>query len=291
MHGPGGAAAGDNRVPVSLSPASVPAAAGRSGTVLLDVTSEREASVVAVVERTGWKAPGGALGIQALGQIVRRGSSYLGLPQAGDSKAQTPVGQGKLSGEIRQECGYYAAVLAAPTDGRGFAVVGTTSGTARPNITSRLHDIAVDPRHVEAVRDLIKRLAKQKVAPNIERAYEIDLDGNGKPETLLQATHPDLNGDPAKYLRNHYSLLVVLPDVPAAEPAFTGYLQGARELAFFQVLTIDSAADVDGDGRPELLVRARNAEGWQTQVFRYDGSLKEIFHSVGGEGQCPGPAD
>lgn len=286
-----GASAKGNLAATSPSPDSRPASAGRSGVVLLDVTSEREASVVAVVERPGWRPPGGSLGTEVLRRIVRPGAIYLGLPQAAGSKEPIPVGQGKLSGEIREECGYYAAALVDPTDGRGFAVVGATSATARPNITPRLQELAVQPSYIEAVRELVKRVAKQKVTPTIERAYEIDLDGNGKPETLLQATHPDLNGDPAKYLRKYYSVLVVLSDVPGAEPVFTGYLQGARNFAFFEVLTIDSAADVDGDGKPELLVRARTAEGWQTQAFRYDGGLKEIFRSVGGEGQCPGAAD
>jgi hypothetical protein len=57
------------------------------------------------------------------------------------------------------------------------------------------------------------------------------------------------------------------------------------------VLTLDAVADVDLDGKLELLVRARHAEGWQTQIFRYSGALSEIFHSVGGEGQCPGASE
>jgi hypothetical protein len=60
-----------------------------------------------------------------------------------------------------------------------------------------------------------------------------------------------------------------------------------KDWAFFEVLTLDSVADVDLDGKRELLVRVRHAEGWQTQVFRYDGKLKELFRSVGGEGECP----
>ena len=58
-------------------------------------------------------------------------------------------------------------------------------------------------------------------------------------------------------------------------------------MASFEVLTLDAVADVDLDGTLELLVRARHAEGWQTQVFRYNGELNEVFHSVSGEGQCP----
>ena len=253
--------------------------------VLLDLQADREATVVAVIKGRQWLAPTAA-GTAELKRLAKKGSAYQLLPSS--TEPGSGAGRGKLSGKLRAECAEFYLGLAGRSAARGFAVVSAGSGESVRAVP--LQSTKIEPAYAAAVAGIVARIARQKVSPTIEQAYRIDLDGNGKPEVILQATHPDLNGDPAEYMPQYYSLIVVLADSPGAEPAFTGYLQGAKDMADFQVLTLDSVADLDLDGKRELLVRARHNEGWQTQVFAYDGKLKELFHSVGGEGQCPGSA-
>lgn len=222
--------------------------------------------------------------LRALGRLARPGTTYHTLPDA--SEGQRGSTTGKLAGKLVENCGDYYIGLAPPPPLGRFGVINVNSAGdhVRP---VEVQSVKIEPAHVAAVAGVIARLSKLKVVPTIERAYRADVDGNGKPEVILQATHPDLNGDPADYKRHYYSLIVVLPDVPGAEPAFTGYLQAVKDMASFEVVALDSVADVDLDGSAELLVRARHNEGWQTQVFAYDGKLHELFHSVGGERECP----
>jgi hypothetical protein len=235
------------------------------------------ATVVAVIEGHRWRAPELA-GAAVIARLARSGAPYEVLPAAG-SQTPGPGTRGELTGGVREVCHEFTLALRGLSGAQGFAVVGGARALPLPE-TKR------EPAHAAAVAALIARVAHVQVAPVVQHAYRVDLDGDGQPEVVLQATHPELEGDPAKLRRQHHSLIVVLSG-RGAEPAFTGYLQAARELADFQVLTLDSVTDVDGDGRPELLVRARHVEGWQTQVFRYNGRLEEVFRSTSGEGQCP----
>jgi hypothetical protein len=257
---------------------------------LLDVVSDKSATVVAVVRDGKWQAPELA-GAEVVKAVARAGTPFEVFFAGGQLEGVLAVlgargtpSHGELSGGMHEACNEFSLALTGPA-ARGFAVVGRAV-RALP-----LWKTKVEPAQAAAVAALIDRVAKVKVTPTIEHAYRVDLDGDGKPEVVLQATHPDLNGDPPKYKRQYYSLVVVLPGQGTGEPAFTGYLQAARDFAGFQVLTVDSAADADGDGRPELLVRARHSEGWQTQVFRYTGKLEEVFHSTSGEGDCPGAGE
>jgi hypothetical protein len=290
----GGAPDASEKVP----PANRPAAPLSRGTVseprlaaLLDISSEREAALVAIVGSQGWQAAD-LVGQGAIDRLSARGLSFQRISPATDPPAAgaTSDGTGTLAGGARTHCGDYYLPLARPAAVHGFAVVlAGGSEKDRAALTApRLQPVKALPAQVAAVAALIKRTIKRNVTATIEHAYRLDLDGNGTPELLLQATHPDLNGDPAKLKPGYYSLIVVLHDGDVSAPAFVGYLQGAKDFADFEVLTLDSAADIDLDGKAELLVRARHNEGWQTQVFRYDaGRLIELFRSVGGEGECP----
>jgi hypothetical protein len=266
--------------PASAAPPTAPAVEPRVS-ALLDIADDKEANVVAVIAGSGWQSAA-EVGGRVLRRLAKRKPAYQVFP-AVDSGMPGP-GKGKLSGRVRAKCGEYYFGLAGRSIAQGFAAVNTTGDPVPP---VQLQQVAVKPTYTKAVADLIARVAKVKVAPTIERAYSVDLDGNGKPEIILQATHPDLDGDPPDYKPEYYSLIVVLSDAAGVEPAFTGYLQAAKDWSSFEVLTIDSVADVDLDGKRELLVRSRFEEGWLTQVFRYDGKLKELFNSGGGERECP----
>ncbi len=252
---------------------------------LLDVQAENEAMVVAVVNGGAWQAAAVA-GKEVVARLARRGAAYQLFPAGAAEGTGTSTVKGTLDGKVREECADFFVELAAPATAQGFAAV-NTADEGEVVVAGPLQGAKIEQRDVVAVATVIERAAKIKIKPRIERAYHVDLDGNGKPETVLQATHPDLLGDPAKYKRQYYSLVVVIPDGDG-QPAFTGYLQASSDWAEFQVLSVDSVADVDRDGKRGLLLRVRHVEGWQTQVFRYDGkALKELFRSVGGEGECP----
>lgn len=290
--------AGAHAASQTVTPVNRPAAPPSRGTVseprlaaLLDISSEREATLLAIVGSQGWQAVD-VVGTGAIDRLSARGLSFQGISPATDPPAAgaTSEGTGTLAGGARTHCGDYYLPLARPAAVHGFAVVlaGGSEKDRAAMTTPRLQPVEALPAQVAAVAALIKRTIKRKVTATIEHAYRLDLDGNGKPELLFQATHPDLNGDPARLKPGYYSLIVVLHDGDVSAPAFVGYLQGTKDFADFEVLSLDSAADVDLDGKPELLVRARHSEGWQTQVFRYDaGRLIELFRSVGGEGECP----
>ena len=265
-------------------PTGAPVKPGTSA--LLDIfdAGAKEAKVVAVIDGSGWQSPG-LEQPRLLKRLVKGKPTYQVCPSP---RQETTVSvSGRLSGRLRSECGDYYAALARPSAAGGFAIV-SSAGTVGVAPPAPMQSVDVKPAYVAAVAGLIARATKLKVSPTIERAYSVDLDGNGKPEIVLQATHPDLQGAPPEYKPEYYSLIVVLPDAAGAEPVFAGYLQSVKDWDFFEVLEVDSVADVDGDGKPELLVRARFEEGWQTQVFRFDGKLKELFREVAGEGQCPG---
>jgi hypothetical protein len=247
--------------------------------LLMDVWSEREANIVAIAQGDVWKSAESEP--ELVRRLAARDAAYILLPSASAGTASAL--QGKLSGNVREDCFELRAELAAPSAALGFAIV-RDAPSAR---SAPLQSVAVEPSYVAAVAQVIEAASGLKLTPTIEHAYRVDLDGQGKPEIVLQATHPELAGDPAEYKPEYYSLLVVLSDDRSSTPAHTGYLQAAQSLGSFEVLALDAVADVDLDGKLELLVRARHAEGWQTRVFRYTGALNEIFHSVGGEGQCP----
>ena len=270
--------------PQASTPVPPPKAAGPLPAVsaLLDVQAEKEATVVAFIEGSVWKDASVA-GRAPLEALLKRGAPYRLFPTGASGSA--PVVDGALSGKLREQCGAFYAELAGPVANQGYAAVSTVR-SADVIAAIPLEPAKIEPRDATAVAAVIRGAAGIKIVPKIERAFRVDLDGDGQPETLFQTTHPDLLGDPPKYKRQYYSLVVVGPG-GEGEPAFAGYLQASREFAQFEVLTIDSVADVDRDGKRELLVRARHAEGWQTQVFGYDGKkLIERFRSASGERDC-----
>lgn len=256
-----------------------------SPALLLDVWSEAEAQIVAVVDGMQWQDPSEA-GIERLRQIASRGAAYVRLPSLGPTPT-TATGTGTLAGSVRESCQEYRVGLSDVAASLGFAVVGTV---ASPRTIAPSSE-PVRAEHVAVVAALLREAGGIRVKPVVDRAHSMDLDGDGRPEWILEATHPALAGDPPKYKRDYYSVLVVVPGATGAEPVYTGYLQATQGSSAFEVLTLDSVADIDRDGKVELLVRTRHAEGTQTQIFRYAGKLEELFRTAGGEGECEEPQE
>jgi hypothetical protein len=249
--------------------------------LFLDVVSDREAGVVAVIDAGQWSGPSPATA-KLVARVAQARASYTLLPSiAGGTSASLT---GSLQGSVRNSCGDLFTALEPASPALGFGVAGAPG----PIRYVPLRAAVATPEQRAVVAGVLRRATGLTIEPQIDASYSVDLDGNGKPEVVLQARHPDLATDFADYKPEYYSLIVVLSDQSGAEPAYVGYLQAIQPPGSFEVVSVDAVADVDGDGRLELLVRARHAEGFQTQVFRYQGGLREIFHSVGGEGSCEG---
>lgn len=270
-------------VPSPSVPSTPDAAAAENrvtiGRLLLDVVGTRDARVVAMLAGGKWLAPAE----QEAKQFIAARPAYTLLPSvaAATSAEQT----GSLQDSLRNECGELFTKLAEDAPAQGFAVAGA-AGAVKFQPLKRIN---VTPAQRAAVARLLQAATKLAIKPNIKAAYSIDLDGNGKPEIVVVASHPDLDTDFAHLKPEYYSLLIVLPDHPDAEPVYAGYLQATQQRGF-EVLDLDAAADLEGDGRLDLLVRARHEEGFQAQVFRYQDGLTQVFQSAGGEGNCKGSA-
>jgi hypothetical protein len=215
--------------------------------LLLDVVSDTEARVVAVIEHKLWVQP--SPGGEALAsQMAQARAGYIVLPSA---TAQTGTAvEGLLQGKLRNNCGELYTALSAPPP-FGFAVCGAAS----PVRFVALAAVHAGARERDAVIEIVKAASDIVIAPAIEAAYSVDLDGNGLPEVILQATHPDLQTDFADYRPEYYSLIVVLPDREEGRPVYAGYVQAASPKGGFEVFALDAVADVDSDGVLELLVR------------------------------------
>ena len=252
--------------------------------MLLELVGNREARVVAMMAGGKWLNPY-PTAVRQVKEFTATRPAYTLLPSlaAGTSSEQ----RGSLQGSLRNDCGELYTRLAQDASAQGFAVAGAEG----PVGSRRLKRISVNQTQRAAVAGLLARTTKLAIKPNIIAAYSVDLDGNGRPEVVVLATHPDLATDFADYKPEYYSVIVVLPDHADAEPVYAGYLQAIQPAGSFEVVELDAVADIEGDGRADLLVRARHAEGFQVQVFRYQNELTELFHSVGGEGNCRSPAE
>jgi hypothetical protein len=250
--------------------------------------SEREAQVVSVIADGKWMLPW-PTGEKLATEIAMARPPYTLLPSI--SLGTSSTREGRLQGTVRKACGYLHMPLAAASPVRfGFAVAG--KGEAVHPLP--LRPISVSAAQSAAIAGVLQRVSGIGIKPTITAAYSVDLDANGKPDFVVQSTHPDLEGDIQKYRREYHSIIVVLPDRPDAKPTYVGYLQHAGETPWgFEVFALDSVADLDGDKRVEFIVNVRHVEGFQTRVFRYrDESLQEVFRSVGGEGDtCGGKSE
>ncbi len=241
--------------------------------------AESEAYVVSVISPEGWANPY-VVGTEAIEQAIADSLGYRVLSPVGE-----PIGSpndGVLSGKVRHECGDLFAALSVRSNAEGFAI----SGAHHEPQPRAVEVLGVRPEHEKAVVELLTSHGVPVERSVIEKAYRIDLDGDGSSEVVLQATHPDLLEDFQAEEVGHYSVLVIVPVAGGASPFSIGYTVSDSENTGFEVVSLDTVADLDADGSMELIVQARHYEGWQTQIYGYDNGVAELFRTVSGERDC-----
>lgn len=122
----------------------------------------------------------------------------------------------------------------------------------------------------------------------LDQAFSVDLDGDGREEIVLTATRVDRSFQPTRKRKNYDAYSVVLvrkivggkaqnivlesETVPKSDAIYDGY---AYEISSF--------ADLDGDGKMEILLHGEYYEGSSTNVIKLTGG-KPVTVDVLGAG-------
>jgi len=125
-----------------------------------------------------------------------------------------------------------------------------------------------------AVHDMLVKKGLPNARVHVTRVVQVDLDGDGKDETLISATTPRRNYPDPQPRKNDYSLILLQRTVKGKMESIL--IDGdfrLRDEAFAAPYryTIDAVLDVNGDGEMDVVV------GWSY----YEGRGRSIFHING----------
>jgi len=117
-------------------------------------------------------------------------------------------------------------------------------------------------------------LKNAKTRPRIIRCLDIDLNGDGQKETLLEAQSHAIHGNLPEHVKNFYSVVLLrfidrtgkAHVVPlAAQATRWGYDSDCHSR------TIIGLVDMDGDGKTEVVLDIGEYEGSGMLIIGFDG--------------------
>ncbi|HJX98990.1 MAG TPA: hypothetical protein VJ281_08940 [Chthoniobacterales bacterium] len=143
-----------------------------------------------------------------------------------------------------------------------------------------------DKRCVDSVREFLGERGLKDPVVQITQAVKIDIDGDGGDEVVISATHYK-NGDeiPDESAPNTYSfvMLVRFSQGKAEKQLVDGefYPEPKPEAAPPNKFEIAAIADLNGDGKIDVVVRSRYYEGDEVSVYERTASGFNKALSVG----------
>ncbi|HEY8562059.1 MAG TPA: VCBS repeat-containing protein [Pyrinomonadaceae bacterium] len=120
----------------------------------------------------------------------------------------------------------------------------------------------------------------------LDQAFSVDLDGDGREEVILTATRADRSFQPKPKRRTYDGFSVVLIRKTVNGKIRNIVLDGEfhpKSDAFYDGYTyaVSSVADLNGDGKLEILLHGEYYEGSSTGVYELNGSKASYVEGLG----------
>jgi hypothetical protein len=172
---------------------------------------------------------------------------------------------------------YYFEWTPAPAPGEVIGLGG--SWNALPRVPEQLS--TDDEAYRNVVRDWWTAQGYAGADIRLTRVLRVDLDGDGTLEELIAATrmseatgHDVAAGD--------YSVVLLHKQTAPQTLLLAGeYYPDPRSLAFPKTYSLSSAADLNGDGKMEVVLSVRRWEGGGHLVYAFDGAAAvRVFDSL-----------
>lgn len=173
--------------------------------------------------------------------------------------------------------GRWGGFKPVPGNGAMLAMGAPEKGVVVTGKVPKVRPVRRDPAALSRCRRSLQALLRARgarTAPVQAAGYSVDLDGDGKAETLLSVASRRGLRPGAAVRKGDYSALVLLPagasTVSAANLGHFGLYRGesGTDLWFHEVRSV---ADVDGDGRLEVILSTGYQLGPGAKVVGYRG--------------------
>ena len=209
-----------------------------------------------------------------------------------DPTSPPPVESGEVF-DVAGLAGVSRAIGGEPRPGDEFGpawaidvdpkLVGYGSGVAVSGGLDLLPRLVVElptdsPEYTSDARAVLTGLGLPDVPIEITAAVAVDLDGNGVDEVVFTAEHPQLRTE--DFIIGGFSLLVVRREIAGTVEPLLAYASTYTEddLGFATsvfLVELNAVADLNGDGRMELVLDGFYYEGLFAAVFEYDSQVSE----------------
>lgn len=159
-----------------------------------------------------------------------------------------------------------------------FGIGTNAKWNAMPRLPKKL--AANDPKVVKIVADFLKIKGLSKKKPKIEKAFRIDVDGDGIKEIIVLANHYELDANALPKLGN-YSFLLMQKTVKRKSQTIMidgDYLAKNRDSDGSE-LRLSALGDLNGDGKMEFIVDTtayNGEENWTKVIEMKSGKPSEV---------------
>ncbi len=160
-----------------------------------------------------------------------------------------------------------------------LAVGAKAAWKVMPRIPQKLN--TADATYKKVIADFLKTKGFAKPSVNIEQAFRIDLEGDGQDEVILTATRVipyDKKKEGTSYAEYSFILLRKIVRGKVKTILVAGEFYPKNEFEYDgNIFEISSLADLNGDGKLELVIYSRYYEGNALTVFEMKaGSLTRV---------------